>query len=630
MKKGKFLFLSLLCFVLFPCFVSAKTDPYIEKLYMDVMINEDGSITVKEIDSYKGSSFNGVTATFGYENDEASEFRGVREDFYGSSIYNGSDITDLKVGDIDKEGLSFESLNQVNHFYKEVSYASNGDYGVYEKQNLYGKVDLKVYSPSSKRKAIYYEYTIHDMIVKHNDVAELAWTIFNGDDMPTSIDTLEIRIHLPKEDSSMRAWGHGVLQGYLERKSDDLITLHAKDVGEYNDLGVRVMFDKDLVSSTKYSNIDGKEHILSVEKELAEEANRIRKSAKRKVIAIWTCSIIWLVGMLIYILYTYLKYDKEYKYHLNNEYLRELPATYSPSTLEYLLKHNVSSLSFSTILLDLIRRKNISFLEIEGKKKDYLLKLETKEGLSKSEEEVVDLIFNLVGNGSQVAIKEIKNYAKSESDARAFLAQFNSWKTSSIMEAKTEEFYESCIKIRVFGVVFSLIAGLLFYLNLAFETEVFLCIINLILGIITLIYFLSFKKKTVKGIEHYTKWMAFKKFLKDFGRFNEKELPEIKLWEQYLVYAHILGCAKELEKEMKIKINEMNTSNDDITFTDIYFMNRMMELNMASTINRTINSAITASNAKIAESRASSSGGTGGGFSGGGGSFGGGGGRGSF
>lgn len=630
MKKVRLLFLSLLCFVLFPSFVSAKTDPYIEKLYMDVTINENGSITVREIDSYKGSSFNGVTASLGYKNEEAPLFRGTRDDFYGSSIYNGSSITNLKVGDIDKDGLTFESINQVNNFYKETSYAYKGDYGVYEKQDLYGKVDLKVYSPSNRRKAIYYEYTINDMVVKHNDIAELAWTIFNGDDMPTSIDTLEIRIHLPKEDSTMRAWGHGVLQGYLDRNSDNLITLHASNVGEYNDLGVRVMFDKELVSSTKYSNINGKENILSVEKELAEEANRIRASAKRKVWFIRISSIIWLLGMLTYLLYTYLKYDKEYKYNLNSEYLRELPATYSPSTLEYLLKHSVSSLSFSTIILDLIRRKVIAFEEIEGKKKDYILKLESKEGLSENENKVISLIFDLVGNGKEVTIQEIKNYAKSESKAQKFLDKFNSWKTKATMEAKQEEFYEKCIKIRVFGVMFSLIAGLLFFLNLALETEVFLTIINLIVGITALIYFLAFQKKTVKGIEHYTKWMAFKKFLKDFGRFNEKELPEIKLWEQYLVYAHILGCAKELEKEMKIKINEVNTGNDDITLMDIYFMNRMMDLNMASTINKTINSAITASNAKIAESRSSSSGGIGGGFSGGGGSFGGGGGRGSF
>ena len=32
------------------------------------------------------------------------------------------------------------------------------------------------------------------------------------------------------------------------------------------------------------------------------------------------------------------------------------------------------------------------------------------------------------------------------------------------------------------------------------------------------------------------KWTAFKKFLNDFGSFDVKELPEIKLWERYLVF----------------------------------------------------------------------------------------------
>ena len=58
--------------------------------------------------------------------------------------------------------------------------------------------------------------------------------------------------------------------------------------------------------------------------------------------------------------------------------------------------------------------------------------------------------------------------------------------------------------------------------------------------------------------------MAHKRFLEDFSRFDEKELPEVILWDKYLVYASILGCADELSKQMEVKINAMDTSSDTV------------------------------------------------------------------
>lgn len=633
MKKIKYFILILLCsFLCIPTFVSAKTDVFIENLYMDVSINEDGSITIKEIDSYKGS-YNGLYASFGYKNPQASTFHGTKEDFFGSDIYNGSAITNLKVGDIDNSNLSFDSLNSENiNYYEEVTSGNIGDYGVYEKEDDAEAVNLKVYNPSSRKKAMYYEYTILDMVVEHNDVSELAWTIFNGENMENSISNAVIKIHLPKEDKTMRAWGHGVLQGDLTRNSDREVTLTIKDMGEYNDLGVRVLLDKNTVHATKKSNIDGYKNIMEVEDQLAKEANEQREKARKKVFFIKLSSILWLIVMLSYLIYIYIKYDKEYKYNLNSEYYRELPATYSPATLEYLLKKNVSTLSFSTILLDLIRRKNVSFeiKETEKKTKDYVLTLVNEENISENEKILLNLLFEIIGKNKKVSMNQIKNYAKNESSAQTFLSCFNIWKERAKEEAIEEKFYEKHNKVRVVGILLALLVGIICYMDINAELFYIVTLLDFLLAIFALIYFLAFSKKTKKGIEHYTKWKAFKKFLKDFGRFQEKELPEVKLWGQYLIYAHILGCAKDLEKEMQIKLNAMEEEVTYDSLSDIYRINYIMNSNLSSVINSSVIKVVTASTAEIAKSHNSSSGGFGGGFSGGGGSFGGGGGRGSF
>ena len=123
--------------------------------------------------------------------------------------------------------------------------------------------------------------------------------------------------------------------------------------------------------------------------------------------------------------------------------------------------------------------------------------------------------------------------------------------------------------------------------------------------------------------------MGLKNFMKDFGRMHEKELPEIILWEKYLVYASIFGLAKKLAKDMEIRVQEMQNidTTDIIRFNMINSMLKTSSV-VASTIGEVKRTADRAYSA--AHSSNSSGGGFGGGFSSGGGSFGGGGGGGRF
>ena len=141
------------------------------------------------------------------------------------------------------------------------------------------------------------------------------------------------------------------------------------------------------------------------------------------------------------------------------------------------------------------------------------------------------------------------------------------------------------------------------------------------------IYIFAFKKRTIKGNDDYNKWMGFKKFLNDFGRFDEKELPEIILWEKYLVYAAVFGIADKVSKTMKIKFKEINPNdNFNPTFSDYHMMS-----SMSNNLTKTINSSVTKSYASVQNYKSnnwSSGSGLGGGFSSGGGFGGGGGARG--
>ena len=58
---------------------------------------------------------------------------------------------------------------------------------------------------------------------------------------------------------------------------------------------------------------------------------------------------------------------------------------------------------------------------------------------------------------------------------------------------------------------------------------------------------------TKDGKDIYVRLNGLKHYLDDFGRFDEKGLREIVLWEDYILYAIILGESDKLENELMNK-----------------------------------------------------------------------------
>ena len=167
--------------------------------------------------------------------------------------------------------------------------------------------------------------------------------------------------------------------------------------------------------------------------------------------------------------------------------------------------------------------------------------------------------------------------------------------------------------------------------NLMYKTAVFGYLLLLLIVICVGVWYAIPSKRTYEGALAYKKWKALEKFLKDFGSFADKEVPEIALWEKYLVYATLFGCAKEVSKVMDMRFKEYNTTGIDYydSWVTSYYINDLISSSVRTSV-------ASAQSAKYASESSSSSGswssgsGGGGGFSSGGGSFGGGGGGGRF
>lgn len=792
LKRVLFLFLLFI-----PICVQAESG--IENFYVHAVIKENGNITVEEY-FYLNGEFNGMDRDILFQNPDAYEFRPEMEYYGGSKIHNGSGITleEIRALPID-ENFDFQNISGT--LFKETSNADAGDYGVYTITSSSDGESYRIFLPDSKNEAFYLKYTLKNMAVVHDDVAEIYWNVI-GDSLRESIGTLKIRITFPNNQTEFRVWAHGPLQGEIHKVSNQVLEAEVHNVSSYEAVDVRAVFDKRVVtSSTKLTYVTALDKILNYEEDMANQANYEREQREyqyqqkayeeilycqkypnrscynlakdytdwitdEKVLSdlqkqladllilvvakeeenakeytnnaleyvdyYWyeramdavmilenetlknillnqldtvrleiieneekynqtaiMISIVLIAGVVGVGILLYIKCDKEIKVDFFHKYMRDFPDDFSPSTVEYLLKKELTDQSVTAEILYMVCQKKIFLKQIENKK-DYLLEKNLKymDQLNPKEKALVDFLFNF---SNSVTLKSLKS--------RNSMSSAKKWKTvqeKMLSEALEEELYvndEKKVKVKakkynpytaiimfflfiffiamnlsflsiLLVIIFSLCGRknsiknsiqkkdtFDFYLKLGSRifsifilmfsffgiihlyttnhfvlTSLYFYVALTLSAILLLFYTGKVKKRTKKGALAFAEWSAFKRFLEDFGRMDEKELPEVILWEKYLVYAVVLGCADKLSKTMQIKMEEMNIPEanliDPFVFTHFHMI--------SSSVSSSVRSARSYSSPSSSGGSWSSGSGGGGGFSSGGGFGGGGGGGGRF
>lgn len=644
MKKIRFILFSLFIMLL-PIFVYADGTT---RYYIEVNVLDNGDAEVKELKLMDGE-YNGYKTDIRYKSNGLTKFDGSKSSFEGSDIYNASALTDVKVYDVKFTTTDFSIINNKNREFVLVNSAEKGDYGVYTKTTNSEGIEILSYQPSVYKRASLVTYTLKDLVVVHNDIAELAHD-FIGTDYKEDISNLIIRINLPSSSKELRIFSHGPLNGKNRIIDDKSVEITYETLDKENAVDGRVVFDKSIVpNATKKSNVDGLGKILEVEKERANYANKLREAARKREKMLQVLAIImeillgiWLIGLIVIVYKFYNKNDKEYRSEFNGKYFRDFPEEYTPSTVSYLMNKSINNLSFNAEILDLIRKKAITIEEVtidkkglfkNKQQKDYKLSRNMNfnlDILSTSEKKLFNLLIGTVGNGDYVILGDMKEFSKDYNNAKRLISGYDGWRYACESEAETEEFYENTKKEKTNCILYSLIFIPITFLALLCGSNMGRVLLMDLFGILAIIYFSSATKRTKKGNEQYHKWKGLKNFLADFGRLDEKDLPEIKLWERYLVYATMFGLAAKVQNAMKMNLERMNYS-DNIDFTYLYFDNYYFSNSMTNAVNSSLSSARgTISTHELASSSDSSSGGYGGGSSFGGGGFGGGSGGGRF
>lgn len=559
-----------------------------------------------------------------------------------------SEITDVSVTQIEPNQRELKQIYQEQyHVQTGCFYALKIDSSTFE---IAWNVGL---DNSSATRTYELKYTIEDAVKIYNDCTEFYW-MFLDTTNGIPADKVTGTIHLPRkvdDIETLRVWGHGPLNANIEKVSEDTVKFDVEHFDANTMLEVRIVTEDNIYKECdNQQSLSKLDNILSEEQKWADEANAQRAKAR----VIWTLIVIVAIVISVFFISKIIKYIKAGKelkqqYAYKNpfsdlKYFRDIPneKNATPARAAYLYYFNKNSSNmlnsiskvFSATMLDLALKNIVSFEPLASKDMKIIIHSEnvSKVELTTDEQTVYRLIKNAAGLDNTMTSKELTKYAKREYDE--FYEGLNKLKdiATSFHEQNgtiDEERKKVSKKWSTKGIIYLITMFVLLCIGIGFM----LFPISIALLICGIICFSNASKVCIlseKGKEEELQWKGLKNYMSEFSLLKDKQVPDLVLWEKYLVYATAFGISKKVIEQLKVVYPQMADPNyyNNRSYSYLYLMsdNRFGD-NFIGNIDDMMKSVYSAaSNAYSAAHSSDSSGsGGGGGFSGGGGGGGGGG-----
>lgn len=601
MKNKKIIFILIFAIIiLLGLTTKSNASLYLNNLDFYAEIDTNGNMNVTETWNIRISNTNTLYKTFDLDENK----------------YSG--ITNVQVSEVGRGDFT-ETDEWAYHLTKDYYFGGINDDGKFEISFGVGLDD------STATNTYKINYTVVDAIKKYDDCAELYWQ-FLGSDATVDASKITGTIKLPSEADSkedIRVWGHvETLNGEIYVTSTDTVEFSLDNYISGNYVEVRIAMPSEMIETAERTyNKNVLPSIIEEETEWANEANARRERKQRNEKIIKTVIIVVMVIIGIILLRQTVKYIKIFKNTKKliptekYEYFREKPDKNStPADALFLYNNGVNVAStafgnvFSATLLNLSLKGyfKITVEQNEKGKKETLIYKTKKdiEDLQYEEERIARFVKNAIDSKEKITIKELQKYIRNHASSVSSLIEKTGIETKN-KNKMTENFDEekSKEKLKYIGIAIVYFAVAMFCI--AFLPVAILLIINAILA---LMINGKLSNLTQKGIDEREKWKGLKKYMEDFSLLNEKEIPALEVWEEYLVYATVFGIADKVIKQLKMVYPQIDEMDDFNTASYIYLMSHT---NFNSSFSKAINSSIS--------STMSSGSGGGGGFSGGGG-----------
>lgn len=604
MKKGLFLVLSffVITSILASPSVLAKSVS-IPSVNITGTINKDASVLIVENRTIK---FDG-DFTFG---------------FYELPKSDMGKVTNLKVSEGDKD-------------YALETVASRMP-GTYVITDLSDKIRVDFFfNALNESRTFTFTYLIAEGVKVYQDYGQFYWKL-QGKGWDSQVDsftaTLNWKDSIPTE--NYHVWAHGSLWGNFTKTNERSSYLEVAPVPSNTFVEVRVMLPSSYFTANK---IEGTiyDKALKEETKWADQANAIRNRTKNLLKMGYFLQIFFIL-LALFLAWNYFrlysKYGKEHQIANESIYYREPPSDLKPAIVGMLYNFQKYDEKYlQATMIDLIRRKHLQYDEIKGNilTRDHQLTLLTNK-VDKLED-FEDLLLNkIIFEGkTQVTLKGLKKKFNAGNTRYYYL--FNDFKSKIQKQARKLGYFDdksnsistSVLWWGIFLIFIGGLAGLLIpTILLGNPTWGFMSLVPV--GFFYAFGHSALKRRTELGKQEYSKWKAFRLFMKDFSNLKEYGPKSLIIWERFLVYATVFGIASIILKVLKIVAPTLNDMDKGTLLAPAMFTAGTMP--SFTSLNSALSgiSSMAGSIARTASSSSSSGSGGGGGFSSGGGGGGGG------
>ena len=519
----------ILCFYIFffgMFTVDASSKNEVLYNYIDATVQSNGDVSVKELVVVSGT-IEDYHKSLLYRNSRLEKHDEI--DYLRDAIYNATSIEDISI--------SIKNFSSTKIYYKNLF---DKDFKPLEK--FYFKEDIEEmgYIESSIQDGKYYkfysnqkntitgllfEYTLKNVVVLHNDIAEIYSAFFPT--LESDLSYLEIRVHVGEQVDYLKMWAHGDLSSQVTKIDDTAIATYSK-LSKNTQLSFRVVFSKDNLSITnplKQSKVSSLKNIVELEEKNTHQMNIQKKQTKIAHKVIFTSDVLLIIVLFFYWIFVFIKYDKEKELLMPNQLPAHIESSYGIEVLDLFWNKKERVKSFLISTLHLVLKENIEY-----DRNKHLFTLKSKKNLTESQEYLIEMLFN-------------QKKTMKESDFFVFLKtihtpkyedkKYQNWKYYVHVEYNKQKFYEQNGLPTISAVFFLLLSVFVLMASIYFKVDFILSLFLVCSCLLFLIYTFLISKKTKKGREEYAKWSFVEETMQRNPELIQKN-PEL---EEYAIYS---------------------------------------------------------------------------------------------
>jgi len=525
------------------------------------VINQDGSIDVKEYITYKVSPEH-----------EGPVIRYI-------DISQASYVENLNVSgviDVDPEEDITTAETEPYELVDKPEQNTGGTYALKPGVNADEIQEVHIYLPRDQQEeTVVLSYKLNDFVFLYRDTAAVVWNpVING--YGNKIGNIDIRLSLSQKGGidNIHPFVYGALNGNSQVLENGTINITGYKLQPEEFMEVVVLFPKSVVAEgRKLIDNDVVQKVLEEQQAKMEEMELLREKREQEQRFRTTITIIiaagilgiGICGYLLYVRFNRSKSDEKkpdeqvdrkpmehdvpekgtgFRSILakvmpkvpekkGQEVLGDLPADYyTPAELSVLLRgKRIKPADIVATLLDLIVRRYVDIETVEkGNEAYYILRLKEYEpnSLKAHEEYLVNWFIKDIGDGNEVSTEAIKQSASASGAGDVFSTRFIIWRKLVLNQARRWKFWERGP-------------------------------------------FLWRSKRTEFGEKHYSEWMKFRMFLK--GTNLEINSIPLEKWEKFLVYAFSLSLGENVVNALKTALAERSSGTADDGLTILHESN---------------------------------------------------------